>query len=117
MSCNREYEAFFSVCSQAVERLENSVEDDKEVLADTTDSLGSVVKFNFPDPGPLSPPIVAIDDVTFSYNEKSQKPLLRNVNFGLDMSSRIGILGTYLLTNLLGRLHTFMAMLMQAPMA
>eukprot|EP01138_Halocafeteria_seosinensis_P005701 gb/GECG01005828.1/.p1 GENE.gb/GECG01005828.1/~~gb/GECG01005828.1/.p1 ORF type:complete len:600 (+),score=102.19 gb/GECG01005828.1/:1-1800(+) len=79
---------------KAVERLENSVQDDKEVLADTTDSLGSVVKFNFPDPGPLSPPIVAIDDVTFSYDERSQKPLLRNVNFGLDMSSRIGILGT-----------------------
>ena len=50
------------------------------------------VKFNFPNPPKLSPPILGLHDVTFQYNDKS--PILfKDINFGIDMSTRIAIVG------------------------
>uniref|UniRef100_A0A5S6R4D1 ATP-binding cassette sub-family F member 1 n=1 Tax=Trichuris muris TaxID=70415 RepID=A0A5S6R4D1_TRIMR len=50
-----------------------------------------LVKFAFPDPPPLNPPILGMHDVTFGY--KSRPPLFKNVNFGIDLSTRIAIVG------------------------
>ncbi|KAM9775709.1 ATP-binding cassette sub-family F member 1 isoform X1 [Syngnathus typhle] len=49
------------------------------------------VKFTFPNPPPLSPPILGLHSVDFSYD--GHKPLFRNVDFGIDMESRICIVG------------------------
>ncbi|XP_026851453.2 ATP-binding cassette sub-family F member 1 isoform X1 [Electrophorus electricus] len=49
------------------------------------------VKFTFPDPPPLSPPILGLHSVDFSYD--GQKPLFKRVDFGIDMESRICIVG------------------------
>ncbi|XP_068603021.1 ATP-binding cassette sub-family F member 1 [Brachionichthys hirsutus] len=49
------------------------------------------VKFTFPNPPPLSPPILGLHSVDFSY--VGQKPLFKNVDFGIDMDSRICIVG------------------------
>jgi len=50
-----------------------------------------VVKFTFPNPPPLSPPILGAHNVTFGY--KGQPKLFVNVDFGIDLSSRIAIVG------------------------
>lgn len=49
------------------------------------------VKFTFPNPPPLSPPILGLHSVDFAY--EGQKPLFKNVDFGIDMESRICIVG------------------------
>ncbi|XP_076157989.1 ATP-binding cassette sub-family F member 1 isoform X2 [Alosa pseudoharengus] len=49
------------------------------------------VKFTFPNPPPLSPPILGLHGVDFTYS--GQKPLFKNVDFGIDMESRICIVG------------------------
>ncbi|KAL1232006.1 ATP-binding cassette sub-family F member 1 [Trichinella pseudospiralis] len=50
-----------------------------------------VVKFRFPDPPALNPPILGAHDVSFCF---PGRPLLfKNVNFGIDLSSRIAIVG------------------------
>ncbi|XP_044026423.1 ATP-binding cassette sub-family F member 1 [Siniperca chuatsi] len=49
------------------------------------------VKFTFPNPPPLSPPILGLHSVDFGYG--GQKPLFKNVDFGIDMDSRICIVG------------------------
>ena len=49
------------------------------------------VKFNFPDPPSLSPPILGLYNVNFGY--QNQPPLFKNLEFGLDMESRIAIVG------------------------
>ncbi|EEZ98814.1 ATP-binding cassette sub-family F member 1 [Tribolium castaneum] len=49
------------------------------------------VKFSFPEPPPLQPPILGLHNVTFAYS--GQKPLFRNTDFGIDMSSRVAIVG------------------------
>ncbi|KAK4883077.1 hypothetical protein RN001_006396 [Aquatica leii] len=50
-----------------------------------------IVKFSFPDPPPLQPPILGLHNVTFAY--PGQKPLFRNTDFGIDLSSRVAIVG------------------------
>uniref|UniRef100_A0A674MQ70 ATP-binding cassette, sub-family F (GCN20), member 1 n=1 Tax=Takifugu rubripes TaxID=31033 RepID=A0A674MQ70_TAKRU len=49
------------------------------------------VKFTFPNPPPLSPPVLGLHSVDFDYDR--QKPLFKNVDFGIDMESRICIVG------------------------
>ncbi|XP_053202201.1 ATP-binding cassette sub-family F member 1-like [Panonychus citri] len=51
-----------------------------------------VVKFKFKNPDPLSPPILGLYDVDFAYNPEGQL-LFKKLNFGVDMSSRIAIVG------------------------
>jgi ATP-binding cassette, subfamily F, member 3 len=45
----------------------------------------------FPDPGALGIPVLQISDVTFGY--RADKPLFRGVNFSIDMTSRIALVG------------------------
>ncbi|XP_060948457.1 ATP-binding cassette sub-family F member 1 [Limanda limanda] len=49
------------------------------------------VKFTFPNPPPLSPPILGLHSVDFGYDR--HKSLFKNVDFGIDMDSRICIVG------------------------
>ncbi|XP_062265446.1 ATP-binding cassette sub-family F member 1 isoform X2 [Platichthys flesus] len=49
------------------------------------------VKFTFPNPPPLSPPILGLHSVDFGYD--GQKSLFKNVDFGIDMDTRICIVG------------------------
>jgi len=49
------------------------------------------VKFRFPEVQNLNPPILGLYDAYFGY--PGQKPLFKNVNFGIDMGSRISIVG------------------------
>lgn len=50
-----------------------------------------IVKFSFPDPPPLQPPILGLLNVNFNF--PGQKPLFRGVDFGIDLNSRIAIVG------------------------
>ena len=55
-----------------------------------------VVKFSFAEPPALNPPILGLFDVFFSYKEADiakAKWLFENINFGVDMNSRICIVG------------------------
>jgi len=49
------------------------------------------VKFSFPEPPPLQPPILGLYNVTFGYEGHAK--LFKNVDFGLDMDTRIAIVG------------------------
>lgn len=63
--------------------------------------MDSTWRFSIPFPGPLGRPIIAIDDVSFDYTpakpdgtkKKESEYLLQKVNFGVDLDSRIAILG------------------------
>ncbi|MFH4984073.1 hypothetical protein AB6A40_010782, partial [Gnathostoma spinigerum] len=48
------------------------------------------VKFAFPDPPPLPPPVLGLYNVTFGYKDQL---LFKNIDFGVDMESRIAIVG------------------------
>jgi ATP-binding cassette subfamily F protein 3 len=48
------------------------------------------VAFDFPDPEPLSPPLVALEDAAVGYGEK---PVLKKLNLRLDMDDRVALLG------------------------
>lgn len=52
-----------------------------------------VLRFNFEDIRKLPPPIIAFNNVAFSYSGKPQDYLYKNLSFGIDMDSRIAILG------------------------
>ncbi|KAK9867268.1 hypothetical protein WJX84_007223 [Apatococcus fuscideae] len=47
--------------------------------------------FKFPEPDPISPPILGFNDVDFNYPKGPT--LFRDLNFGLDMESRLAIVG------------------------
>lgn len=68
----------------------DELDDDKplELLSRPKDYI---VKFNFPDPPPLQPPILGLINTTFNF--EGQKPLFVNVDFGIDLQTRIAIVG------------------------
>ena len=47
--------------------------------------------FTFPDPSPLSPPLVALDDVAVGY--EADNPILKGLDLRIDMDDRIALLG------------------------
>jgi len=49
------------------------------------------VKFRFPETSQLQPPILGLYNASFNYED--QPPLFKNVDFGIDMESRIAIVG------------------------
>ncbi|CAH1271350.1 ABCF1 [Branchiostoma lanceolatum] len=49
------------------------------------------VKFTFPSPPELNPPILGLHSVTFGYD--NQPLLFKDVDFGIDMNSRVSIVG------------------------
>ncbi|KDR84549.1 hypothetical protein GALMADRAFT_55337 [Galerina marginata CBS 339.88] len=55
--------------------------------------LGKLLRFNFEDIRKLPPPIIAFDSVAFSYSGKKQDYLYEKLSFGIDMDSRVAILG------------------------
>ncbi|KAL4218591.1 ATP-binding cassette sub- F member 1 [Mactra antiquata] len=50
-----------------------------------------MVKFRFPNPAPLNPPVLGISNCNFAYGNGHM--LFRNLDFGIDMSSRVAIVG------------------------
>lgn len=67
------------------------------------------VKFRFPEPTKLSPPVLGLHDVTFGFGNNI---LFKGVDFGVDMESRVAIVGpngvgkSTLLKLLTGRLES-----------
>ncbi len=49
------------------------------------------IEFDFPNPEPLAPPIIALDRADAGY--EPGKPVLRNLNLRLDMDDRVALLG------------------------
>ncbi|CAM4801828.1 unnamed protein product [Rotaria magnacalcarata] len=49
------------------------------------------VRFRFPSPPPLNPPVLGSFDVSFGY--ENRETLFEKLNFGIDMTSRIAIVG------------------------
>jgi len=64
-----------------------------------------IVKFSFPETSTLQPPILGLYNASFNYPD--QPPLFKNVEFGIDMESRIAIVGP----NGVGK-STFLGLLM-----
>lgn len=50
-----------------------------------------IVKFSFPNPPPLNPPILGLHNVQFGY--PNQPLLFKDLDFGIDMTSRIAVVG------------------------
>ncbi|GAB6022006.1 ATP-binding cassette sub- F member 1 [Chamberlinius hualienensis] len=50
-----------------------------------------IVKFSFPSPPPLNPPVLGAHNVDFKYDK--QPYLFKGLDFGIDMSSRVAIVG------------------------
>ena len=48
------------------------------------------VRFDFPKPDPLSPPLITLDEVSVGYGEA---PILRHLNLRIDAEDRIALLG------------------------
>lgn len=69
-------------------QMEESSETTTELIRKPREYL---VKFSFPDPPPLNPPILGLYNVDFGY--PGQPPLFKNLEFGVDMESRISIVG------------------------
>lgn len=65
--------------------------DDEKPLELLSRPKDYVVKFNFPDPPPLQPPILGLLNVSFNF--EGHKPLFVNVEFGIDLETRIAIVG------------------------
>jgi len=49
------------------------------------------VAFHFPNPDPLSPPLITLEEAAIGYEEG--KPVLRDLDLRIDMDDRIGLLG------------------------
>lgn len=52
-----------------------------------------IFSFRFPDVEKLPPPVLSFDDVSFSYSGKPEDNLYEHLNFGVDMDSRIALVG------------------------
>ncbi|KAF4617996.1 hypothetical protein D9613_012963 [Agrocybe pediades] len=55
---------------------------------------GKRLRFNFEDVQKFPPPIIAFDNVAFSYSGKKEDYLYEKVSYGIEMDSRVAILGT-----------------------
>ncbi|TDL19229.1 P-loop containing nucleoside triphosphate hydrolase protein [Rickenella mellea] len=72
----------------------------KQKIIDKMEAAGLIGKvetqrplcFNFENASKLPPPILAFNDVAFSYSDKKEDYLYQNLSFGVDMDSRIAIL-------------------------
>ena len=51
-----------------------------------------VVKFLFPDPPPLQPPVLGLHNASFKY-PTAKESIFENIEFGIDMDTRIAIVG------------------------
>ncbi|KAI0774623.1 P-loop containing nucleoside triphosphate hydrolase protein [Trametes elegans] len=73
----------------------------KQKIIDKMEAAGLIEKievprplrFNFEDVAKLPPPILAFNEVAFSYSGKKEDYLYQDLSFGIDMDSRIAIVG------------------------
>ncbi|KAI0757918.1 P-loop containing nucleoside triphosphate hydrolase protein [Fomes fomentarius] len=73
----------------------------KQKIIDKMEAAGLIEKiemvkplrFNFEDVSKLPPPILAFNEVAFAYSGKPEDYLYKNLSFGIDMDSRIAIVG------------------------
>ncbi|WFD01436.1 ABC transporter ATP-binding protein arb1 [Malassezia obtusa] len=73
----------------------------KQKIIDKMEAAGLVepvvqpkqLRFNFEDVRKLPPPIIAFNDVGFSYSGKKEDFLYQDLSFGIDMDSRVAIVG------------------------
>ncbi|THH18605.1 hypothetical protein EW146_g2421 [Bondarzewia mesenterica] len=73
----------------------------KQKIIDKMEAAGLIEKvetpkplrFNFEDIRKLPPPIIAFNEVAFSYSGKKEDYLYEKLSFGIDMDSRVAILG------------------------
>ncbi|KAG4304473.1 hypothetical protein PORY_002183 [Pneumocystis oryctolagi] len=73
----------------------------KQKIIDKMEAAGLVekveqpktVSFKFENVRKLPPPIISFNDVSFSYDGKSENTLYESLSFGIDMDSRIALLG------------------------
>ncbi|KAH9833878.1 P-loop containing nucleoside triphosphate hydrolase protein [Rhodofomes roseus] len=73
----------------------------KQKIIDKMEAAGLIEKievprplrFHFEDVSKLPPPILAFNDVAFSYSGKKEDYLYQNLSFGIDMESRVAIVG------------------------
>ncbi|KXN83453.1 hypothetical protein AN958_01432 [Leucoagaricus sp. SymC.cos] len=73
----------------------------KQKIIDKMEAAGLIEKveaprplrFNFEDIRKLPPPIIAFDNVAFSYSGRKEDYLYEHLSFGIDMDSRVAILG------------------------
>ncbi|KAI0682672.1 P-loop containing nucleoside triphosphate hydrolase protein [Cytidiella melzeri] len=73
----------------------------KQKIIDKMEAAGLIEKvetprplrFNFEDVSKLPPPILAFNDVAFSYSGKREDYLYKGLSFGIDMDSRVAIVG------------------------
>ncbi|KZT70241.1 P-loop containing nucleoside triphosphate hydrolase protein [Daedalea quercina L-15889] len=73
----------------------------KQKIIDKMEAAGLVEKvemprplrFHFEDVSKLPPPILAFNEVAFSYSGKKEDYLYQNLSFGIDMESRVAIVG------------------------
>lgn len=73
----------------------------KQKIIDKMEAAGLVEKvakdvsitFAFQETSKLPPPIIAFNEVGFSYDGKIQNALYKNLDFGIDMDSRVAIVG------------------------
>ncbi|KAH9947195.1 P-loop containing nucleoside triphosphate hydrolase protein [Amylocystis lapponica] len=73
----------------------------KQKIIDKMEAAGLIEKieipkplrFNFEDVTKLPPPILAFDEVAFAYSGKKEDYLYQNLSFGIDMESRVAIVG------------------------
>lgn len=52
-----------------------------------------VLKFRFADCGPLPPPVLTFNKVSFGYNNAEKGFLYKDLEFGLDLDSRVALVG------------------------
>jgi ATP-binding cassette subfamily F protein 2 len=52
-----------------------------------------VFTFKFPDVEKLPPPVLSFDDISFAYDGKKENNLYEHLNFGIDMDSRVALVG------------------------
>lgn len=53
------------------------------------------VRFEFPQPSDIPSPLIQVKDVSFNYSNNPKKPMLfKSLNFGIDMESRVTIVGS-----------------------
>ena len=52
-----------------------------------------VFSFRFPEVERLPPPVLAFDDISFAYDGKPENNLYEHLNFGVDMDSRVALVG------------------------
>lgn len=88
---SKQKEALTRKQEKGKKRQQNQFEEEETKTELLTRPKEYIVKFSFPSPAPLNPPILGVHSVTFGY--PGQNLLFKDLDFGIDMSSRVAIVG------------------------